>query len=149
MFKNKQQRQKIGGAVPTLTESEIKKFKFHIPIDLDEVRKIGQFFSKFDSLIALYEQKVKLLTQIKKYFLDNLFAEKDYPNLRFKGFTDALEQRKLEKLFSERKERSTKGNLSSVTLTKGVIKTTDLDKKINSNIITGNYKVVKKNDYTS
>ncbi|HIY92999.1 MAG TPA: restriction endonuclease subunit S [Candidatus Companilactobacillus pullicola] len=32
---------------------------------------------------------------MKKYFLDNLFTEKEYPNLRFKGFTDAWEQRKL------------------------------------------------------
>ena len=86
---------KIGGAVPTLTESEIKKFKFYIPNDLNETGKIGQFFSKIDSLIALYERKLKLLSRVKKYFLDNLFAEKKYPNLRFKGFTNVWEKIKL------------------------------------------------------
>ena len=68
------------------------------------------------------------------------------PILRFKGFTDDWEQRKLGNLFNERKEKSTKGELLSVTLSNGVTKFSDLNKKDNSNIKSGNYKVVKKND---
>ena len=68
------------------------------------------------------------------------------PILRFKGFTDDWEQRKLGNLFSERKEKSTKGELLSVTLSNGVVKFSDLNKKDNSNIKSGNYKVVKKSD---
>lgn len=49
-------------------------------------------------------------------------------------------------LFNERKEKSTKGELLSVTLSNGVTKFSDLNKKDNSNIKSGNYKVVKKND---
>ena len=49
-------------------------------------------------------------------------------------------------LFNERKEKSTKGELLSVTLSNGVTKFSDLNKKNNSNIKSGNYKVVKKND---
>ena len=56
------------------------------------------------------------------------------------------EQRKLGNLFNERKEKSTKGELLSVTLSNGVTKFSDLNKKNNSNIKSGNYKVVKKND---
>ena len=63
--------------------------------DSQEQAFISKFLRVFDNLLALYERKLKLLSQVKKYFLDNLFTEKEYPNLRFKGFTDAWEQRKL------------------------------------------------------
>ena len=65
---------------------------------IEEQKQIGLYLTEFDTLIALYDRKLKLLSQVKKYFLDNLFAKKEYPNLRFKGFTDAWEQRKLENL---------------------------------------------------
>lgn len=93
------------------------------------------------STITLYERKVKLLTQIKKYFLDNLFAEKDYPNLRFKGFTDAWEQRKLGEigttysgLSGKNKSDFEKGNSNFVTflevLNNPVLKNIDLTNKV-------------------
>ena len=63
-----------------------------------EQNKIGTILKSLDDLLTLYERKIKLLSQEKKYFLDNLFAGKEYPNLRFKGFTDAWEQRKLGKV---------------------------------------------------
>ena len=65
---------------------------------IEEQKQIGLYLTEFDTLIALYDRKLKLLSQVKKYFLDNLFAKKEYPNLRFKGFTDAWEQQKLENL---------------------------------------------------
>lgn len=77
-----------------INKNEIGKINIHITNTAEE-DKIAQLFNKLESLLALYERKVKLLSQVKKYFLDNLFAEKEYPNLRFKGFTDAWEQRKL------------------------------------------------------
>ena len=60
--------------------------------------------------------------------------------------TKVWEQRKLGNLFNERKERSTEGELLSVTLSNGVTKFSDLNKKDNSNIKSGNYKIVKRND---
>ena len=66
--------------------------------NLEEQKRIFKIFNVVNNLLALYERKLKLLSQVKKYFLDNLFAKKEYPNLRFKGFTDAWEQRKLENL---------------------------------------------------
>ena len=63
--------------------------------NLEEQKRIFKIFNVINNLLALYDRKLKLLSQVKKYFLDNLFAEKEYPNLRFKGFTDAWEQRKL------------------------------------------------------
>lgn len=63
-----------------------------------EQNKIGTILKSLDNLLTLYERKLKLLSQVKKYFLDNLFTKKEYPNLRFKGFTDAWKQRKLLKI---------------------------------------------------
>ena len=83
--------------VPSLTKNTINKIKISIP-QLNEQNKIKQLFTFLDNLLALYERKLKLLSQVKKYFLDSLFTEKEYPNLRFKGFTDAWEQRKLEEV---------------------------------------------------
>lgn len=82
------------GAQINLNSSIIGNQKIKLP-KKSEQEKIAKLFNTLNHLLALYERKVKLLSQIKKYFLDNLFAEKEYPNLRFKGFTDAWEQRKL------------------------------------------------------
>ena len=76
---------------------EIKKWECLFPYKREQ-KRIVSLLSKMDSILTLYEQKIKLLSQEKKYFLDNLFAGKEYPNLRFKGFTDAWEQRKLLKV---------------------------------------------------
>ena len=83
--------------VPQLTVPQLSNYSIFVP-NKSEQYKIGLMFNQLDSLIALYDRKLKLLSQVKKYFLDNLFAEKEYPNLRFKGFTDAWEQRKLKEL---------------------------------------------------
>ena len=85
---------------PGINSKEYGNFDFLIT-QIEEQNKIGKLFKIFDNLLALYERKLKLLSQAKKYFLDNLFAEKEYPNLRFKEFTDAWEQRKLKNLITE------------------------------------------------
>nr|WP_321315081.1 restriction endonuclease subunit S [uncultured Ligilactobacillus sp.] len=76
----------------------------------------------------------------------NQEEQRKAPILRFKGFTNDWEQRELGNLFTERNERSLNGELLSVTLANGVVKFNDLNKKDNSNIKSGKYKVVKKND---
>ena len=78
-----------------ISPDDFFNIKITISKDSQEQSFISKFLRIFDNLLALYERKLKLLSQIKKYFLDNLFAEKEYPNLRFKGFTGAWEQRKL------------------------------------------------------
>lgn len=68
------------------------------------------------------------------------------PKLRFPGFTEPWEQRKLGEIFKERNERSGQGELISVTVSQGVIKAADLDRDINASIDKHNYKVVKPGD---
>ena len=79
-----------------IKENDFLNLKVYISNSV-EIEKIIAIFSKISQCITLYDRKLKLLSQIKKYFLDNLFAKKEYPNLRFKGFTDAWEQRQLGK----------------------------------------------------
>ena len=79
----------------TIKVSDLLDLKYRIPGQNLEQCKVGHLINSINKLLTLYDRKLKLLSQVKKYFLDNLFAEKEYPNLRFKGFTDTWEQRKL------------------------------------------------------
>ena len=92
---------KIGGAVPTLTETRIKDFDVAIPVSEAEKDQIGQFFSQLDHLITLHQRKFEKLTNVKKSMLEKMFPKDgaDVPEVRFKGFTDAWEQRKAKELF--------------------------------------------------
>ena len=92
---------KIGGAVPTLTETRIKDFDVAIPVSEAEKEQIGQFFSQLDHLITLHQRKFEKLTNVKKSMLEKMFPKDgaDVPEVRFKGFTDAWKQRKAKELF--------------------------------------------------
>ena len=73
-------------------------FEMPIPIPhIDEQKKIGAFLDKLDSLITLHQRKYDKLTKVKKAMLEKMFLENGspYPEIRFKGFTDAWKQRKL------------------------------------------------------
>ena len=64
---------------------------------LEEQRKIGQLFDSLDTLITLHQRKYEKLVNIKKSMLDKMFPKNgaSVPEIRFKGFTDLWEQRKL------------------------------------------------------
>ena len=64
---------------------------------LEEQRKIGQLFDSLDTLITLHQRKYEKLVNIKKSMLDKMFPQngESVPEIRFKGFTDPWEQRKL------------------------------------------------------
>lgn len=68
------------------------------------------------------------------------------PKVRFKGFSDPWEQRKLGELFNERKEKSSQGELLSVTINSGIVKFDTLDRKNNSSADKSNYRVVRYGD---
>ena len=64
---------------------------------LPEQRRIGGFFDRLDSLITLHQRKYDKLCVLKKSMLDKMFPKGGslYPEIRFAGFTDPWEQRKL------------------------------------------------------
>lgn len=77
--------------------------EFNLPIpSLPEQKKIAEILSTQDKLIELQEKKIEKLKELKKAYLQKMFPKKGckYPELRFKGFTDAWEQRKLEEVIT-------------------------------------------------
>ena len=76
---------------------DLKPKKVLVPLLEKEQEKIGTFFSTLDNLITLHQRKCEQLKTFKKYMLQNMFPEngEKVPKIRFKGFTDDWEQRKL------------------------------------------------------
>ena len=77
--------------------SEIKVF---VSINEQEQEKIAEYFSNLDRLITLNQLKLEKLHNIKKSMLEKMFPKSgsNFPEIRFKGFTDAWEQRELKEL---------------------------------------------------
>ena len=67
-------RSKIGGAVPTLTETNIKEFDIFIPTEKDESNRIGNIFKNINQLITLHQRKLEHLQLLKKALLQQLFV---------------------------------------------------------------------------
>ena len=72
-----------------------------MPEDKAEQEKIGRLLKKLDTLITLHQRKYEKLVNIKKSMLDKMFPQNgaSVPEIRFKGFTDPWEQRKLDEAF--------------------------------------------------
>ena len=67
------------------------------PTDIAEQKNIAEIFTVLDNLITLHQRKYEKFVNIKKALLEKMFPQGDekVPRIRFKGFTDAWEQRKL------------------------------------------------------
>ena len=79
-----------------------------MPEDKVEQEKIGRLLKKLDTLITLHQRKYEKLVNIKKSMLDKMFPQNgaSVPEIRFKGFTDPWEQRKVGELLTERNEQA-------------------------------------------
>jgi len=71
-----------------------------VPKDVAEQKQIGAFIRQLDHLITLHQRKFEKLTNVKKSMLEKMFPQNgsSYPEIRFKGFTDPWEQRKLSEM---------------------------------------------------
>ena len=80
-----------------LNKKELAKIQVMVPKSKDEQVAIGQFFDTLEHALTLHQRKLDDLKMLKKSMLQKMFpAEgKDVPEIRFPGFTDAWEQRKL------------------------------------------------------
>ena len=74
--------------------------ELNIPNSIEEQVKIGNFIKEFDKFITLHQRKLEKLKLAKKALLQKLFPKNgsQFPEIRFKGFTDAWEQCKLDEL---------------------------------------------------
>lgn len=88
------------GAGSTFVEvsgKQMANMELMMPTTMDEQQKIGEYLSNLDNLITLHQQKITLLTKLKKAMLEKMFPKKGtvIPEFRFNGFANAWEQRKL------------------------------------------------------
>lgn len=85
-----------GSGQPFVSYSDLNGIKIVIP-NLDEQQKIGSFFKQLDDTIALHQRKLDLLKEQKKGYLQKMFPKNGakVPELRFAGFADDWEERKL------------------------------------------------------
>ena len=83
--------------VPSLSKSTIDGIQVNIPKDKKEQDRISKLFDRINNLITLHQRKLENLKLKKKALLQKLFPKngEQFPELRFPGFTDAWEQRKL------------------------------------------------------
>ena len=90
-----------GMAMPKLNQEVCRSIPISCP-SFDEQKKIGDYFRNLDHLITLHQRKYDKLTKVKKSMLEKMFPKNgtNVPEIRFKGFTDAWEQRKLGELGS-------------------------------------------------
>ena len=81
--------------------STLCQLVFLMPEEMKEKKQIAAFFDRLDSLITLHQRKYDKLCVLKKSMLDKMFPKGGslYPEIRFAGFTDPWEQRKLGELF--------------------------------------------------
>ena len=89
----------VTGAGSTFVEvsgKQMSKMSIMVP-ELSEQQKIGSFFKQLDDIIALHQRKLDLLKEQKKGFLQKMFPKNGakVPELRFAGFADDWEERKL------------------------------------------------------
>ena len=89
-----------GGTIKHLNQNILVNFPVLTPQKLEQT-KIGQYFSNLDNLITLHQRKCDEIKKLKKYMLQNMFPQngEKAPKIRFDGFTDDWEQRKLGKIF--------------------------------------------------
>ncbi len=82
-----------------LVANDFLKETIKVPV-LNEQKQIGQLFSKIEQLLTLHQRKYDCLVKLKKSLLEKMFPKNgsDKPDIRFKGFTDAWEQRELENI---------------------------------------------------
>ena len=136
----------MGATINQITGYMFSKMEFKVPY-LDEQKKIGEYFEKLDHLITLHQRKYDKLQVLKKAMLEKMFPKNgsSVPEIRFKGFTDAWEQRKLGEVV-ERITRKNENLESTLPLTisaqYGLINQNEFfDKRIASKDVSGYFLV--------
>ena len=97
-----------GTSYPAINANDLAEIEVAAPSDESEAQRIGTIFRSIDNLITLHQRKFEKLTNVKKSMLEKMFPQNgsSYPEIRFKGFTDPWEQRKVGNLLIERNQQA-------------------------------------------
>lgn len=102
-----------GGSVTNLYFEKLKNIEVSFP-SIQEQEKIAAYFENLDHLITLHQRKCEETKSLKKYMLQKMFPEngKCVPKIRFSGFSDDWEQRKVGNFLTESREVGHKGDVA-------------------------------------
>ena len=132
-------RLSFGTGQPLVKSSELQKLKLCVPVSKSEQEKIGEIFNNIDNIITLHQRKLEKLKLAKKALLQKLFPKNgsQFPEIRFKGFTDAWEQRKLSEVVT----------INPKTELPDEFKYVDLESVVGTNLL--GFQVIKKENAPS
>ena len=140
-----------GSGVPTLNRNDVHDEVVCIP-SVGEQMKISDYLTSLDRLITLHQRKCEQTKKLKKFMLQKMFPQngKTVPEIRFEGFTEDWEQRKLGEIV-ERVTRKNQDLVSTLPLTisaqYGLIDQNEFfDKRVASKDVSGYY-LVKKGEF--
>ena len=99
-FKKQFEGKSNGSTRQSVGTEMVRLLNLSMPFNLDEQKAIGNFYKNLDNLITLHQREYEKLHNIKKSMLEKMFPKNgsNVPEIRFKGFTEAWEQRKLGEL---------------------------------------------------
>ena len=86
-----------GGTAKGVSQKSLAGVDIQIPVELREQELLATYFANLDNLITLHQRKYNKLLNVKKSMLEKMFPKNgsNIPEIRFKGFTDPWEQRKV------------------------------------------------------
>lgn len=141
-----------GKSVVHLHNSDIQSVSAKFPTKREQ-EKIHLIFGKIDTLITLHQRKYEKLVNIKKSMLDKMFPKNgaSVPEIRFKGFTDLWEQRKLEEYLEVSGQKNfegiyTKEDVLSVSGDFGIVNQIEFQGRSFAGASVANYGVVETGD---
>ena len=140
-----------GGTIKTITKEVLSDFDIKLPSH-PEQETIGTFFSSLDRHITLHQRKLDLLKEQKKGYLQKMFPKNGakVPELRFAGFADDWEQRKLGDVISISSEKNgnqfSRADVLSVSREAGVVNQIEYQGRSFAGASIANYRVVHKGD---
>jgi type I restriction enzyme S subunit len=141
-----------GTSIKGITKDEVLNKKISVP-NMDEQKKIGKYFSSLDYLITLHQRKCEETKMLKKFMLQKMFPQDGacVPEIRFSGFTDDWEQRKLSEyiVVSTEKNRDNtygKEDVLSVSGDYGIVNQIQFQGRSFAGVSVANYGVVNTGD---
>ncbi len=144
------------GAGSTFVEvsgKQMANMELMMPKTMPEQQKIGEYFANLDNLITLHQRKCDETKQLKKFMLQKMFpknGEKN-PEIRFEGFTDDWEQRKLIDYLDVSNEKNKKGDYKktdvlSVSGEVGIVNQIEFQGRSFAGVSVENYGIVNEGD---
>lgn len=132
--------------------NDMLEYKMNFPSEVEQ-GKIAAYFDHLDHLITLHQRKCEETKSLKKYMLQKMFPEngKCVPEIRFSGFSDAWEQRKLEEYLGVSKEKNRdesfgKDDVLSVSGEYGIVNQIEFQGRSFAGASVANYGVVEGGD---